>query len=308
MKIGHKTAEYIGYEIGMINGQPGMRKSGEKIIRFLEFASNIKTFEEVATIMYKIRFLSNSLHLHKYWFQLRDILKGMPISLKELKKIKVPNDIAKKVEVIAHEATQLTKVDLLTFRGFNPKLFTAIICDASKHSLVALLGQFPEEDFHKDPFDKDFIVLDVIHHTFNDVEVERHISVKELMAVHMTLTKHREEIYVSRKPILAFTDNQGNQLRFDTLKITQKGTALQKNARMAIVIVEAGIVLSHVPGIYNMLADELSRKNVERIEAPVWSKEDLNQNDKAKADLLTISTRSHRLKNNVFLSRYFRMQ
>ena len=97
----------------------------------------------------------------------------------------------------------------------------------------------------------------------------------------MTLVKHREEIYVSRKPILAFTDNQGNQLRFDILKITQKGTALQKIARMAIEIVEAGIVLSHVLGIYNMLADELSRKNVECIEAPVWSKEDLNQNEKA---------------------------
>ena len=78
-KIGHKTTEYIGYEIGMINGQPGIRKSGEKIIRFLEFASNIKTFEKVATIMYKIRYLSNSLHLRKYWFELRDILKGMPI-------------------------------------------------------------------------------------------------------------------------------------------------------------------------------------------------------------------------------------
>ena len=56
---------------------------------------------------------------------------------------------------------------------------------------------------------------------------------------------------------------------------------MQKIARMAIEIVEAGIVLSHVPGIYNMLADELSRKNVECIEAPVWSKEDLNQNEKA---------------------------
>ena len=52
MKVGHKTAEYIGYEIGMINDQPGIRKSDEKIIRFLEFASKIKTFEEVATINY----------------------------------------------------------------------------------------------------------------------------------------------------------------------------------------------------------------------------------------------------------------
>ena len=62
---------------------------------------------------------------------------------------------------------------------------------------------------------------------------------------------------------------------------------------MAIEIVEAGIVLSHVPGIYNMLADELSRKNVDRIQAPVWTKEDLNQNEKAKADLLAITTRSN---------------
>ena len=102
--------------------------------------------------MYKIRFLSNSLHLRKYWFELRDILKGMPISLKELK---VSNDIAKKVEVIiAHEAIQLVKVDVLTFLGFNPKLFPAIICDASKYSLVALLVQVPEEDFHKDSLTK----------------------------------------------------------------------------------------------------------------------------------------------------------
>ena len=51
--------------------------------------------------MYKIRFLSNLLLLRKYWFELSDILKGTPISLKELKKIKVPNDIAKNVEVMA---------------------------------------------------------------------------------------------------------------------------------------------------------------------------------------------------------------
>ena len=74
---------------------------------------------------------------------------------------------------------------------------------------------------------------------------------------------------------------------------------------MAIEIVEAGIVLSHVPGIYNMVADEPSRKNVECIQVPVWSKEDLNQNEKAKADLIAISIRSNlRCERVMFLSRY----
>ena len=71
--------------------------------------------------------------------------------------------------------------------------------------------------------------MDLIHHTFNDVEIQHHISVKKSTAVYMTLAMHREEIYVSRKPIFAITDNQVNQLRFDTLKITQKGTAKEIN-------------------------------------------------------------------------------
>ena len=39
-----------------------------------------------------------------------------------------------------------------------------------------------------------------------------------------------------------------------------------------------GIKLVHVPGIFNILADELSRKDVERIEAPVFTLEDLEDN------------------------------
>ena len=44
---------------------------------------------------------------------------------------------------------------------------------------------------------------------------------------------------------------------------------------MTLDIRSAGIKFVHVPGIFNILADELSQKDVERIEAPVFTVEDL---------------------------------
>ena len=66
---------------------------------------------------------------------------------------------------------------MLTYRSFKRELFTVFISHASEEIV------FPEEDFHKNPFDKDFVVLDVIHHKSTGSEMSRHISVKEPIAI-----------------------------------------------------------------------------------------------------------------------------
>ena len=76
---------------------------------------------------------------------------------------------------------------------FKRELFTVFISHASEEIL------FPEEDFHKDPFDKDFVVLDVIHHKFTGSEMSRHISVKEPIAIHSML-RGRNSIFEKRSP------------------------------------------------------------------------------------------------------------
>ena len=288
-----KTIHFLGYEIGLIDGQPGFRKSGTKIIRYLEFNSDVKNFADVAVIMHKLRFLSNSIRLQNFRRELEKLLESKPKSLKELKKINLSPEESQKVCFIAKEAAIVAQTDLLTFRSFKRELFTAIISDASEEAFAAILCQLPEEDFHKDPFDKDFVVLDVIHHKFTRSEMSRHISVKELIAIHSMLNLHREEILFSRKPVLAFTDNQGNQLRFDSF-FKETGKALEKTTRMALDIRSAGIKLVHVPGIFNILADELSRKDVERIEAPVFTLEDLEDNVTPKGEILVTTRLNHR--------------
>ena len=83
-------------------------------------------------------------------------------------------------------------------------------------------------------------MLDVIHHKCTRSEMSRHISVKELIAIHSMMNLHRKEILFSRKSVLAFTDNQGNQLPFDSF-FKETGKALEKTMRMALDIRSAGI-------------------------------------------------------------------
>ena len=83
----------------------------------------------------------------------------------------------------------------------------------------------------------------------------------------------------SKKPILAFTDNKGNQLRFDIL-LEENGKVLEKIVRMALEIKLAGVQLVHVPGIYNMLADELSRSEPDLVDSPDYLNSVLGSSDK----------------------------
>ena len=82
---------------------------------------------------------------------------------------------------------------MLTYRSFKRELFTVFISHASEEIV------FPEEDFHKDPFDKDCVVLDVIHHKFAGSEMSRHISVKESIAIHSML-RGRNSIFEKHSP------------------------------------------------------------------------------------------------------------
>ena len=130
----------------MVN--PVFVKSGTKIIRYLEFNSGVKNFADVAVIMHKLRFLSNSIRLLNLRRELEKLLESKPKSLKELKKINLSPEESQKVCFIAKEAAIVAQTDLLTFRPFKRELFTAII---SEEAIAAVLCQFPKEDFRKDP-------------------------------------------------------------------------------------------------------------------------------------------------------------
>ena len=282
LRIAAPTVTYVGFEIGMFNVQnqmvPGVRKKVGKIIQFLESVEEYTNYGLAMQLLHKSQYAgSHAKRMKSIILPLQKLLADKPKDFKSLKNIPLETVHKPVVKACAIDVYKILNEELCVFRAFRSDFPLCIISDASDFSMSALIVQYRPDEANLNPLDRNYIILDILHHSFNSREAKYHIFMKELMANMMAVVKYPEWFLQAMKPIHCYTDNEGNKKKAEK-PFTGTSTILGKAERLLADLLDIQVTLEYIPGVWN-IADEFSRMGeVQEIEAPVYRLDDLKAN------------------------------
>lgn len=267
--LGAPSIALIGHEVGLFpDGQRGYRKC-PRVALAPSQAFVPKNMKDLLHFWHAARYAGTSTpRLLPLLQPLTDVLAGFPTDSKSLHKMPIPPS----VDMVAILACIDLVVEAIqgqyTVSLPRADWYTIIVSDAEDRSWASLVLQCAPEELSHPLWERQLTVIAVHHGVFSKDDFERHIWEKELFALAHTLWLSADILRGSRGRIHAFTDSSTAMARSRPFAHTPASEP--RILRWVMVIRNMLLEVSHLRGIYNVMADVLSRMSDEEIARVVF--------------------------------------
>jgi hypothetical protein len=190
-------------------------------------------------------------------FPLISMLEGMPLDHKSLSKLLVPPELLTPELTALRDRVVEAVNDQLVVSAPDPNKCTVIFTDAQDYYWASIVCQCSFDQLALPVEQRTYSIIDVHHGAFRAKEVKRHIWEKELFALQATVKHSSDLIRGARGPVLAYSDSSTVVARCRPFAHTPAAEARVR--RWLMLIRGYRLVVMHIKGVFNVIADALSR-------------------------------------------------